>query len=110
MESIEACDGTVVRGTSPYFNQPQFAAATAPAPALQQVTLNALTPSGTLDFNYVKPYGNVVIDLYKGVSYKMAWNYYGFNTKGVQNPSGLATIPMQDFNGSTATFALRYAF
>jgi hypothetical protein len=74
------------------------------------VTLNALTPSGTLDFNYVKPYGNVVIDLYKGLSYKMAWNYYGFNVKGVQNPSGLATIPMQDFNGSTATFAFRYAF
>jgi len=103
-------DGTVVRGTSPYFNQPQFAPTAAAAPALQQVTLNALTPSGTLDFNYVKPYGSVVVALYKGLSYKMAWNYYGFNVKGAQNPAGMAMIPMQDFNGSTATFAFRYAF
>jgi hypothetical protein len=101
-------DGTVVRGTSPYFNQPQFAPT--PAPALQQVTLNSLTPGGTLDFNYLKPDGSVVVDLYRGLSYKMSWNYYGFNVKGAQNPSGLAAIPMQDFNGSTATFAFRYAF
>ena len=40
----------------------------------------------------------------------MAWNYYGFNETGVTNPFGLAAIQLQDFNGSNATFSLRYAF
>jgi len=74
------------------------------------IFLNPLAPSGTLDYNYQSPYGSIVIDVYKGFSYKVAWNYYGFNEKGNTNPFGLAAIPLQDFNGSTATFAFRYAF
>ncbi len=74
------------------------------------IFLNPLAPSGTLDYNYQEPYGSIAIDLYKGFSYKVTWNYYGFNQKGNTNPFGLATIPLQDFNGSTATFAFRYAF
>ena len=74
------------------------------------VFLNPLAPSGTLDYNYMQPYGSVLIDVYKGFSYKVSWNYYGFNQKANTNPFGLATIPLQDFNGSTATFAFRYAF
>ncbi|HTX16622.1 MAG TPA: hypothetical protein VMD77_15085, partial [Candidatus Baltobacteraceae bacterium] len=74
------------------------------------IFLNPLAPSGTLDYNYQSPYGSIVIDVYKGFSYKVAWNYYGFNEKGNTSPFGLATIPLQDFNGSTATFAFRYAF
>ncbi len=114
-------DGSFVRGSSPYFNQPQFGSPTAgaPAPALQQVTLNALQPSGTLNFNYLRPNGSVTIQLYKGFSYKMAWNYYGFNIAGTQFPAGLALNPtnaalpslqLENFNGSTATFSFRYAF
>ena len=72
--------------------------------------LNPLAPSGTLNYNYLLPFGSVTIDLYKGLSYKMGWNYYGFNEKGDTAPFGLATIPLQDFNGSNATFAVRYAF
>ena len=72
--------------------------------------LNPLAPSGTLDYNYLLPFGSIAIDLYKGLSYKMAWNYYGFNEKGDTMPFGLATIPLQDFNGSNATFSIRYAF
>ena len=72
--------------------------------------LNPLAPSGTLDYNYMQPYGSILIDVYKGFSYKVSWNYYGFNEKGNTSPFGLATIPLQDFNGSTATFAFRYAF
>jgi len=111
-------DGSFVRGSSPYYNQPQFATTT-PAPALQQVTLNALQPEGTLNFNYVKPYANLTVDLYKGLSYKMSWNYYGFNVAGNQFPAGLALTPtyasypslqLENFNGSTATFAVRYSF
>jgi hypothetical protein len=74
------------------------------------IFLNPLAPSGTLDYDYQSPYGSILIDVYKGFSYKVSWNYYGFNEKGNTNPFGLAAIPLQDFNGSTATFAFRYAF
>ena len=116
-------DGSFVRGTSPYFNQPQFGSAlpppAPPTPPLQQVTLNQLQPNGTLNFNYLKPNGSITVDLYKGFSYKMAWNYYGFDIAGSQFPAGLALSPtnpalpslqLQNFNGSTATFSFRYAF
>jgi hypothetical protein len=72
--------------------------------------LNPLTPSGTLDYNYLLPYGSIAIDVFRGITYKMAWNYYGFNQKGNTEPFGLASIPLQDFNGSNATFSVRYSF
>jgi hypothetical protein len=74
------------------------------------IFLNPLTPSGTLNFNYQKPYVSIVIDVYRGLSYKMSWDYYGFDETGNTNPFGLATIPSQDFNGSNATFSFRYSF
>ena len=74
------------------------------------IFLNPLAPTGTLDYNYLLPAGSIRIELYKGLSYKMAWNYYGFNEKGNDAPFGLASIPLQDFNGSNATFSVRYAF
>jgi len=74
------------------------------------IFLNPLTPSGTLDYNYQLPYASVTVDVYRGFSYKMAWNYYGFNEEGVNSPFGLEPIPLQDFNGSNATFSVRYAF
>jgi len=72
--------------------------------------LNPLAPSGTLDYDYQMPYASITIDVYKGFSYKTAWSYYGFNQKANTNPFGVATIPLQDFNGSNATFSFRYAF
>ncbi|MGB8673149.1 MAG: hypothetical protein WCD27_02255 [Candidatus Acidiferrales bacterium] len=74
------------------------------------IFLNPLTPSGTLDFNYQKPYVSVAIDVYRGLSYKMVWDYFGFNEVGNSSPFGLAAIPLTDFNGSNATFSLRYSF
>ena len=74
------------------------------------IFLNPLAPSGTLDFDYQMPYASVVINVYKGFSYRTAWNYYGFNQEGNTNPFGLAAIPSQDFNGNTFTFSFRYAF
>jgi hypothetical protein len=74
------------------------------------IFLNPLTPSGTLDYDYQMPYGSVVIDMGKGFSYKVGWNYYGFNETGDTNPFGLAPIPLQDFNGSNITFSARYSF
>jgi hypothetical protein len=72
--------------------------------------LNPLQPAGTLAFNYAKPYAAVKVDLYKGFSYKTAWNYYGYDEKGPSVISGLTPIPLRDFNGSTATFSVLYAF
>ncbi len=72
--------------------------------------LNPLQPAGTLDFNYLKPYASVQFDIYRGFSYKTAWNYYGYDEKGPAIVPGLAAIPGRDFNGSTATFSFLYRF
>jgi hypothetical protein len=74
--------------------------------------IDALQVPGTLAFNYQKPYVRTVFDLYKGLSYRMTWNYYGYNGRGQasNNIAGLAPIPIQDFDGSTAEFAFRYSF
>jgi hypothetical protein len=72
--------------------------------------LNPMAPTGTLDFDYIKPLASLAFDLYKGVVYKTSWNYYGYNDAGVANPAGLAPLPLQDFNGNNITFSLRYAF
>ena len=74
------------------------------------IFLNPLMPSGTLDFNYQRPYASLAIDVYRNVTYKMFWNYYGFTQAGNTSPFGLATIQSANFNGSNATFSLRYAF
>jgi hypothetical protein len=72
--------------------------------------LNPLQPAGTLAFNYEKPYAAFQFDIYKGFSYKTAWNYYGYDEKGPSVISGLTPIPLRDFNGSTATFSVLYSF
>ncbi len=74
--------------------------------------IDALQVPGTLAFNYQKPYARVIFDIYKGLSYRMSWNYYGYNGRGQasNNIAGLAPIPIQDFDGNTAEFALRYSF
>jgi hypothetical protein len=112
-------NGNFVRGTSPYFNLPQFPLNPASSPALQQVSLNALQPAGTLNFNYLQPTSSVAVNIYKGFTYEMAWAYYGFDIQNAQFPAGLALTPtnsalpplqLENFNGSTATFSVRYAF
>jgi len=76
------------------------------------LAIDPLQVPGTLTFNYQKPYVRAVFDLGKGLSYRMTWNYYGYNGKGLASNAipGLAAIPTQGFNGSTTEFALRYAF
>lgn len=74
------------------------------------IFLNPLTPSGTLDYDYQRPYASLAINIYQGLTYKMAWNYYGFEEAGVTSPFGLAPIALQNFNGSNATFSFRYSF
>jgi hypothetical protein len=76
------------------------------------LAIDPLQVPGTLAFNYQKPYARAVFDLGRGLSYRMTWNYYGYNGRGQGSNAipGLAAIPIQDFNGSTGEFALRYAF
>jgi hypothetical protein len=73
--------------------------------------LNPLTPTGTLDFDYLKPFASLAFDIYTNLTYKTAWNYYGYDNRGgVANPVGLAPLPSQGFNGSNLTFSFRYSF
>ncbi len=72
--------------------------------------LNPLQPAGALAFDYQKPYASLLFDVYRGLSYKTAWNYYGYDEKGSSILPGLAPIPLRDFNGSTATFSFLYSF
>ncbi|MGA8145021.1 MAG: hypothetical protein WB987_14135 [Candidatus Acidiferrales bacterium] len=101
--------GSFTRGTSLYFNQPQFVLAP-PVTVLAPVVPSPNTPAGTLDFNYLTPQASIFIDIYRGLSYRVYWNYYGYNAKGPGISATLAPIGNPDFNGSTATFAFRYAF
>ena len=72
--------------------------------------LNPRILGGTLAFNYQKPFVGLKIDLFKGLSYKTTWNYYGYNLKTPTDVPGLQPIGPEDFNGSSATFAARYTF
>jgi hypothetical protein len=72
--------------------------------------LNPRQPAGTLAFTYQRPYASLQFDIYKGFSYKTAWNYYGYDENGPSALPLLATFPLRDFNGSTATFSVLYAF
>ena len=82
------------------------------------LSLDPLEPSGTLAFNYQQPFALIQVAIYKGLTYKTQWNYYGYNSKGPINTSipitggtyALEPIGAPDFNGSTATFSVRYAF
>jgi hypothetical protein len=74
--------------------------------------INSLQVPGTLAFNYQKPYVTAIWNLYKGLSYRMTWNYYGYDGKAQASNAiaGLAPIATPDFNGNTTEFALRYSF
>jgi len=63
-----------------------------------------------LALNHQKPYMMFQVNLYKGLSCKTTWNYYGCDGKASYAITGLAPIASQDFNGSTATFSFRYVF
>ena len=85
-------------------------------------SLNPLQPGGTIAFNYTMPFASFQVDLYKGLSYKTTWNYYGYNSKSPMNTRipimngaaagtyALEPIPATDFNGSNVTFSCRYSF
>ena len=65
-------------------------------------------PPGPLAYNFHKPYAGFIVDLYRGLSWRAQWNYYGYNEKeqlGLVDPTG-----PRDFRGNMVTLAVRYAF
>ena len=65
-------------------------------------------PTGTLAYNFHKPYAGLIVDLYWGLSWRAQGNYYAYNEKeqlGLVDPTG-----PRDFRGNMVTLAVRYAF
>jgi hypothetical protein len=73
-------------------------------------------PLGPLQYNFHKPYASLAVDLVKGLTWKAAWGYYGYNEKanpdvsGQQNLNGTPVTLARDFRGNMVTIAFRYAF
>ncbi len=71
--------------------------------------LNPNAPTGPLAYNFHKPYAGLAVELYKGLSWRAQWNYYGYNEKESLLPVVDFTGP-RDFRGNMVTLAVRYAF
>ncbi len=71
--------------------------------------INPNAPLGLLAYNFHKPYAGFVVELYKGLSWRAQWNYYGYNEKESLLPVVDFTGP-RDFRGNMVTIAVRYAF
>ena len=81
--------------------------------AITSATGNALiltpnAPPGPLQYNYHKPYAGFALRIYRGLSWKADWNYYGYNEKETLVPVDFAGP--RDFRGNLVTLAVRYAF
>ena len=93
--------GSFVRGTTSWINPSTFASVP---------FLNPYTPYGPLRFNYQLPYIRMTWNVYRGLSYVASWNYYGYNSRGDNNPAGLIPLGTQDFNGNNMTMSAKYSF
>jgi hypothetical protein len=93
--------GSFVRGTTSWTN---------PSTLQSVAFLNPLTPYGPLRFNYQLPYVRMTWNIYKGLSYVALWNYYGYNSRGDNNPVGLIPLGTQDFNGNNMALSAKYTF
>ncbi len=94
-------EGSFVRGTPSWYN---------PLGTYSVNFLDPQTPWGPLRYNYQAPYMKLNWNVYKGLSYIAAWNYYGYNSRGDNNPVGLAPLGTQDFNGNNMTLSAKYTF
>jgi hypothetical protein len=70
--------------------------------------LYPLTPFGPLRFNYHEPYANFTYAATKAISYSAAWNYYGYYSRGEQDPAGLQSLGGQNFTGNNLMFSVRF--
>jgi hypothetical protein len=65
-------------------------------------------PPGTLNSNYYKPYGGFDFRIWKGVTWKTYWNYFGYHED--QSLAIQDQFARRNFRGNMATLSLRYAF
>lgn len=79
---------------------------------------NVFQPLGPLAINYHKPSGSVMVDLYRGLAFKAAFEHYGYNEKSqplggaaFNSPTGswFGVVP-RDFHANVTTLSMRYAF
>jgi hypothetical protein len=91
--------GNFVRGTPTFYN-------------LEDAFIgNFLFPNttwGPLRFGYQRPYINMDFAITSHITYKTGWTYYGYNTHAPADPTGIAPLGTQNFNGNLATFSVRY--
>jgi hypothetical protein len=69
------------------------------------VTVNPLTPSGPLDYNYHKPYAGVALAFHKDLTWRVAWGYYEYEENATPDPTG-----PRSFHANLVDLTLRYAF
>ena len=68
--------------------------------------LNPNAPAGPLQFNYHRPYASVLIDVYRGLSWKAGWGFYDYNEKDQPgDPTG-----RRSFRGNLVKLSFIYAF
>jgi len=80
-----------------------------PAPGPFVAFVNGPNPGagqGPLAINWHRPSGSVEIELTRTVSFKGAYNYYGYNEKS-SNPG---FVTPRDFHANVGTLSLKYAF
>jgi hypothetical protein len=108
--------GNFVRGTPTWLNlaasnYPPDIVAAFPGAAYGKSLgnfLNLNTPWGPLRFGFQRPYANMEFAITNHIAYRAGWTYYGYNEHSPPDPTTLAPLGIQDFNGNLATFSLRY--
>jgi hypothetical protein len=69
------------------------------------VILNPLSPTGSLQYDYHKPYAGMVIDLRKNLAWKASWSYFNYDETGAPDPTG-----PRSFRANLLDVTLRYQF
>ncbi len=73
-----------------------------------QLLILGIPPAGPLRFNYHVPNAAIDVNLTDHVTWRTAWNYWGYNEKENLVPD--PTFFPRDFHANMATVSLRYAF
>ena len=68
--------------------------------------LNPNSFPGPLDFNYHRPYGNIVVELVRGLAFKTAWGFHDYNEKD----SSLDPTGPRSFRGNLVNLSFIYSF
>jgi hypothetical protein len=113
--------GTPLQSTSVYTSLTHFAYFDVRVMPIKRVTMligssinsvsgNALVltptaPAGPLDYNCLRPYASLGVDLAKNLSLKAKWSYYDYHEKALPNP-----IASHSFRSNLVDAILHYEF